>query len=131
MTSLVIVVGVVAVWLLAPLMVWVFLGDKFILSPALFAAALVSGTVRVLTGFSRATASALCSNRELAYLSGLMWLSIAGAIAGAAVGSHWGLVGLIYGSATGWVAQLVVSTGIAVRHLKTGSGAKDDEPQNA
>jgi hypothetical protein len=131
MTGLVVAVGVVAVWTLAPLVVHLFVGEKFVLSSALIGAALVSGTVRVLTGFSRATASALCSNRELAYLSGLMWLSIAGAVAGAALGSHWGLVGLIYGSATGWVGQLVVATGIAVRHLRTGSGVENGGPQSA
>ncbi len=117
MTGLVVVVGVAAVWLLAPLVVRLFVGDKFVLSSALIAAALVSGTVRVLTGFSRATASALCSSRELAWLSGLMWLSLA-----AAVGSLWDLVGLIYGAAFGWLGQLVVSTGIAIRHLRTGAG---------
>jgi O-antigen/teichoic acid export membrane protein len=121
MTGIVVVVGVAAVWMLAPFVVRLFVGDKFILSPALIAAALVSGTVRVLTGFSRATASALCSNRELAYLSALMWLSIACAVAGAAVGSQWGLVGLVYGAAIGWVGQFVVSTSIAARHLRTDS----------
>jgi O-antigen/teichoic acid export membrane protein len=120
MTALVVVVGVAAVWMLAPLVVWLFVGDKFILSPALIGAALVSGTIRVLTGFSRATASALCSNRELAYLSGLMWLAVVGALAGAAFGSQWGLVGLIYGAAMGWLGQFVVSTSIAIRHLRTG-----------
>jgi hypothetical protein len=74
----------------------------------------------VLTGFTRATASALCSNRELAHLSGLMWLAIVGALAGAAFGSQWGLVGLIYGAAMGWLGQFVVSTSIAIRHLRTG-----------
>jgi O-antigen/teichoic acid export membrane protein len=131
MTGLVVVIGVAAVWMLAPLVVWLFLGDKYVLSPALIGAALVSGTVRVLTGFTRATASALCTNRELAYLSGLMWLSIACAIPGAAFGSLWGLVGLIYGAVIGWIGQLVVSTSIAVRHLRTRSGAEDGDPRNA
>jgi O-antigen/teichoic acid export membrane protein len=130
MTGVVVVIGVGAVWILAPLVVWLFVGDKFVLSPALIGAALVSGTVRVLTGFSRATASALCSKRELAHLSGLMWLSIACAIAGAALGSQWGLVGLIYGAAIGWVGQLMVSTSIAVHHLRTGSLIEDGDPRS-
>jgi O-antigen/teichoic acid export membrane protein len=131
MTGSVVVIGVAAVWMFAPLVAWLFLGDKYILSPALIGAALVSGTVRVLTGFTRATASALCSNRELAYLSGLMWLSIACAIAGAAFGSRWGLVGLIYGAAIGWIGQLAVSASVAVRHFRTGSGAEDGDRPSA
>ena len=79
---------------------------------------MVSGVVRVLTGFTRAAVAALCSNRELAYLSGLMWLSVAVAVGGATVGAHWGLTGLIYGVSLGWVAQVIVSVGMVLSHLK-------------
>jgi O-antigen/teichoic acid export membrane protein len=117
-SGLVVTTASVAIWLLAPLVVHLVLGDKYILGPALIAAALVSGLVRVMTGFTRAAVSALCSNRELAYLSGLMWLAVAVAIGGAAVGAHWGLVGVVYGVSLGWVAQVIVSVGMVLPYLK-------------
>jgi O-antigen/teichoic acid export membrane protein len=127
-SGLIVTTGSVAIWLLAPVVLHLVLADKYILGPTLIAAALVSGLVRVITGLTRAAVSALCSNRELVYLSGLMWLSVAVALGGAAVGAHWGLVGVIYGVSLGWVAQVIVSVGIVLPYLKVGTSQAPQEP---
>jgi O-antigen/teichoic acid export membrane protein len=127
-SGLIVTTASIAIWLLAPLVIHLVLGDKYILGPTLMAAALVSGVMRVLTGFTRAAVSALCSNRELVYLSGLMWLSVAVALGGAVVGAHWGLMGLIYGVSLGWVAQVIVSVGMVLPHLRLGASQAPQVP---
>jgi O-antigen/teichoic acid export membrane protein len=120
-SGLIITTGSIAIWLLAPLVIGVALGSKYSFGSALLAAAIVSGFVRVMTGFTRAAVSALCSNRELIYLSGLMWLSVAVALGGAMFGARWGLAGVIYGVSLGWVAQVIVSVAMVLPHLKVGT----------
>ena len=105
--------GSVAVLLLVPSLLDLIFDQKYDVSLPLLWAAVVAGVLRVLAGFSRGVATALCTTKQLALLNTLSWLSIGVAIGGAAIGARWGLVGLIYGTTGGWVLR-VLAAGVLV-----------------
>jgi hypothetical protein len=81
-------------------------------------AAIVAGLAKIVTGFSRATATALADQRELVLVNISGWVSVGIAIAAAAVGARWGLAGVIYGVGFGWMVRALTSLAITVRHLR-------------
>jgi Na+-driven multidrug efflux pump len=65
----------------------------------------MAGLVKVASEFSVAAATSLCNSSELARLSGWSWLGLAASLGCAVYGARWGLAGVIYGVAAGWLLR--------------------------
>lgn len=112
------VVGAAAILVLTPLIEGWFLAGKYHLPLSLVAAALFSGVAKIAHAFAKAAATALATPRELAFVNGAGWMSVALAIGGAVVAARWGLAGVIYGVGLGWLAWAVMSFVLVIRHLR-------------
>ena len=112
------VVGAAAILVLTPLIERWFLAGKYHLPLSLVAAALFSGVAKIAHAFAKATATALATPRELAFVNGAGWLSVALAIGAAVVAARWGLAGVVYGVGLGWLAWAVMSFVLVIRHLR-------------
>jgi len=64
---------------------------------------------------------ALGSTRQLGYLNLLGWVSVGAAVACAAVGAPWGLKGVLYGVAVGWLVRTIAGAVLAWPHLRSAS----------
>lgn len=114
----VVLLGSVAIWIVTPLLERWFLAGKYHLSGALVLAAVVSGMAKVVNAFTKSAASALATPRELSAVNLLGWVSVGLAWAAAVVGARWGLVGVIYGVALGWMVRSATTFYVAARHLR-------------
>jgi O-antigen/teichoic acid export membrane protein len=112
------VVGAAAVLVFAPLIERWVLAGKYHLSMGLLVAALFSGVAKIAHAFAKATATALGTARELALVNGAGWVSAAVAVGAAIVAAPWGLVGVIYAIALGWLAWAVASFALVAHHLR-------------
>jgi O-antigen/teichoic acid export membrane protein len=113
-----VVAGSLAIWAITPLVERWFLRGKYELSAALLLAAIVSGMTKVLNSFTRATVTALATPAELGKASVLGWASVLVAIPAAAFGARWGLAGVMYGVAFGWLLRALTGYYITLRHLR-------------
>jgi hypothetical protein len=113
-----VLVGSAAIWIATPLLERWVLAGKYHLGASLLLAAVVSGIAKIANSFAKATASALAEPRELSLINAMGWISVGLAVAGAYVGAHWGLAGVIYGVALGWGLRAVVTIGLVARHLR-------------
>ena len=113
-----VLLGSVAIWVLTPALERWFLAGKFDLAGSLVLATVVSGVAKVVNAFSKSTASALATPRELAAVNVLGWVAVAIGLVGAIVGARWGLAGVIYGVALGWIVRSASSFYVAGRHLR-------------
>jgi hypothetical protein len=118
--------GVLIVWL-GPYVIDAFELLAPEISRGVLVAAALSGTARTLAALPRAVAGAFASACELRALNRYAWLATAWAAAAGLALSHFGLVGVLAGVASGWVLRgfgaFVVSRG----HLAPGiamEGAK-------
>ncbi len=123
MVGLVALAGAAAIWFVTPLAERWLVGDKYHLGGALLVAALVSGVSKVINSFARAAAAALATARELWMINVLGWVSIALAVAAGVVGARWGLTGVIYGVAAGWMLRSAATFYFAARHLRLPAAA--------
>jgi O-antigen/teichoic acid export membrane protein len=114
----VVLLGSAAIWVVTPLVERWLLAGKYHLAGSLVLAAVVSGVAKVFNAFTRSTASALATPRELSAVNLLGWASLGVAVVAAVVGARWGLAGLIYGVALGWVARSASAWCIVARHLR-------------
>lgn len=110
--------GSAFIWFLAPLVERWFLAGKYHLAASLVLAAIVSGIGKIANAFTKAIAAALAEPRELSLVNAGGWVSVATSIAGAFVGAHWGLAGLIYGVALGWFLRAIFAGVVVLRHLR-------------
>jgi O-antigen/teichoic acid export membrane protein len=124
----VVLAGSVAIWVLTPAVERWFLAGKYHLAGSLVLAAVVSGVVKVLNAFTRATSSALATTRELSTINLLGWVSLAVALAAAIVGARWGLAGVIYGVTLGWLMRSVSALYVVARHLRLPGAEQAAEP---
>lgn len=115
-------IGSAAVLLLTPPIERLFLDGKYHLSTGLLAAAIFSGIGKIAHAFSRATASALATPRELALVNAAGWLSAALALGGAVAAAPWGLIGVVYGIGIGWFAWAGMSFILVFHHLRLPAG---------
>lgn len=118
-TLLVVILGGISGFLLAPWAVKWMLAGKYEFSLELVAAAVFAGTVRVLVMFVSSIVTALGEGEHLTSLNRLSWLALAVSIAAAGYGSRWGLPGFITGFALGSMVRVVFATTIALRVWKT------------
>jgi len=107
----------VVLLLLGPLVISLFVGDKYEVGMPLFAAAIVVGYVRIWQGVAAASVSAMGSNRFIRLMNMAGWAGLAIAVAGAFALSSFGLQGVIYGIGLGWAFQATAATLLARRAL--------------
>jgi O-antigen/teichoic acid export membrane protein len=118
LVSAIVVAGSVLIWFITPLIERWFLAGKYHLGASLVLAALVSGVAKIMNAFTKSTVTALASPAELSMVNLLGWASVAVAIPAAVVGAHWGLAGVIYGVALGWLMRALTAFLVTLRHLK-------------
>ncbi len=118
MVGAIALLGAAFIWVITPPVERYFLAGKYHLAPSLIAAAIVAGITKILNAFSKASVSALASPRELALINYLGWASVALAIAAGLVGGAWGLAGVIYGVALGWLLRAAAAFYVTARHLR-------------
>lgn len=112
------VLGSGLIWVVTPLVERMFLAGKYHLTTALIVAALVSGVVKIFNAFTKATVSALATQRELTVVNLFGWASVGLAVAASVFGARWGLTGVIYGVALGWLVRALTAAYPIVRHLR-------------
>jgi hypothetical protein len=128
LVAAVVVVGSVAIWIVIPLVEQLFLAGKYHLSGWLILAAVVNGVSKVINAFTKAAAAALGTAGELSFVNWMGWLSVGIALAAAAVGARWGLAGVVYGAALGWMFRSATTLLVAVRHLRLPAAEPTAEP---
>ncbi|HZT03237.1 MAG TPA: oligosaccharide flippase family protein [Steroidobacteraceae bacterium] len=111
-------VGSAAIWILAPPLARWLVAGRYTLSHALIAAALVSGFLKVLSGFMTAVVVSCGEERRLRTLSFVCWGSIVVSVAGAFLTEPWGLVGVLYGISAGWLIRCLLTAWLAVPYLR-------------
>ena len=127
----IVLAGSVAIWVITPAVERWFLGGKYHLAGSLVLAAVVSGVAKVFNAFTRATASALATTRELSAVNLLGWVSLAVGLVAAIVGARWGLAGVIYGVALGWLMRSLSAFYVVARHLRLPAAEQGAEPATA
>lgn len=110
--------GSVAIWLIAPPLAHWLVAGRYTLTHALIAAALVSGFLKVMSGFSTAVVVSCGEERRLRVLSFVCWGSIGISVAGAFLTARWGLVGVLYGISVGWLVRFLLTTWLALPYLR-------------
>jgi O-antigen/teichoic acid export membrane protein len=118
LVGIIVVLGSITIWFITPVVERLFLAGKYHLASSLVLAAIVSGIAKIANAFTKATASALADPRELSLVNMVGWMSVALALGAAFVGARWGLAGVIYGVALGWIVRAVVAYAVILRHLR-------------
>lgn len=108
----------VVIWYGAPPLAHWFLAGRYDLNAALMCAALVSGAFKLSSAFATGTVIALAEDKGLRILSVVSWASIALGVVGALIAAPWGLVGVLYAIAAGWLARSLVAAWMAMRYLR-------------
>lgn len=110
-------IAAVGIWFLAPWLVELVAPGKYSLPPELVMAAIVAGFAKVSSTICQSVVEALGSTRELFVLNLTGWIAVGVAVAGAVVGARWGLTGVIYGVALGWLVQMLAAARIGIPKL--------------
>jgi O-antigen/teichoic acid export membrane protein len=110
--------GSAAIWLLAPPLAHWLLAGRYALSEALITVMLLSGWLKLLNGFLTALVVSCGEERRLGMLSAICWGSLGMSVAGAFLAIPWGLVGVLYGIAAGWVVRCILAGWLALACLK-------------
>jgi O-antigen/teichoic acid export membrane protein len=110
--------GSIAIWVLAPPLARWLTAARYDLSHALIAATLVSGFLKVLSGFLTSVVVSCGEERRLRILSIVCWGSIAISVAGAFATARWGLVGVLYGISAGWLIRCICTAWLALPDLR-------------
>jgi O-antigen/teichoic acid export membrane protein len=113
----VVVGGSAFIWLVTPYVERWLLQDKYHLTGYLLLAAVISGVVKIMNAFTRATDTALATPGELSMVNVLGWFSVALAVPAGMFGARWGLAGVIYGVGFGWLLRALTGVYYTVRHL--------------
>jgi O-antigen/teichoic acid export membrane protein len=111
--------GSVAIWVLAPPIARWMTAGRYALSHALIVATLVSGFLKVLSGFTTAVVVSCGEERRLRLLSFGCWGSIGISVAGAFLTGPWGLVAVLYGISAGWLVRILFTGWLALPYLRS------------
>jgi O-antigen/teichoic acid export membrane protein len=109
----------IALWLLAPPLAHWFLGGRYDLNIAIIVAMIISGLLKVLSGFGSSMVSALAPGRGLWLLSAASWVSILLSVGLAFAFRPWGLCGAIYAVSVGWLITTAVAFWISLPQLRS------------
>jgi O-antigen/teichoic acid export membrane protein len=118
--------GSIAIWVLAPPIARWMTAGRYALSHALIAATLVSGFLKVLSGFTTAVVVSCGEERRLRILSFGCWGSIGISVAGAFLTGPWGLVAVLYGISAGWLVRILFTGWLALPYLRP---SRESEPR--
>lgn len=118
LVGVLIVAGSAIIWFVTPLVEEWFLAGKYHLAGPLVLAALVGGVAKIANSFTKSVVSALGTSAELLQVNLLGWGAVALTIPAAFVGARWGLAGLMYGVALGWLLNAAAALYFALRHLR-------------
>ncbi|HEX8756159.1 MAG TPA: oligosaccharide flippase family protein [Steroidobacteraceae bacterium] len=116
--------GSVAIWVLAPPVASWLTAGRYVLPHALIAATLVSGFLKVLCGFTTAVVVSCGEQRGLRALSFVCWGSLGASVAGAFLSGPWGLVGVLYGIAAGWLIRCLLTGWLALPYLRQSAASE-------
>lgn len=104
-------VGVVV--LLTPWIAVHFLMGRYDISAALLTAVILTGLVKVVSGFVTAVVQAFGSTKDLARLNALTWVAVAAAVGCAIFGARYGVTGVVYGVGVAWLAGAMAGGALA------------------
>jgi O-antigen/teichoic acid export membrane protein len=107
----------VVVWMITPSVLHWILNDRYSIAWPLLTAALVTGSLKVISSLAASVVNALGSGRHLLLLSGIGWVAIALGFIGALLGVRWGLTGLVFGVGVGWLFRGIAVFWIAAPQL--------------
>jgi O-antigen/teichoic acid export membrane protein len=110
--------GSVAIWFLTPPLARWLVAGRYTLTHALITATLISGILKVMSGFSTAVVVSCGEERRLRMLSFVCWGSIGVSVVGAFLTGPWGLVGVLYGISAGWLVRFVLTSWLARPYLR-------------
>lgn len=113
--------GTIAVWFVAPPLAHWLLAGRYVLTPALMAATLISGILRVIAAAGTATVTALAPESGVQLLSSGSWACMAIAVGASFFAARWGLAGVIYAVALGWLLRCCLAAWISIPYLNAGS----------
>jgi hypothetical protein len=105
-------------WFATQALVEALLHGKVTVPKSVLLACIVSGVIRVASGFAKACMTALASDRELEYVGALSWFGVAVAVGGAWWCARYGLAGIIYAVAAGWSVRVVTAVYFLGRQLR-------------
>jgi len=106
------------IWVLAPPIARWMTAGRYDLSHALIIATLISGLLKVMSGFTTAVVVSCGEERRLRILSFASWGSIVISVAGAFLTRQWGLVGVLYGISAGWLVRCFLTGWLALPFLR-------------
>jgi O-antigen/teichoic acid export membrane protein len=107
--SAIVAAASLVLWFATPWLVQLLLRGKFSVPSDVLLATLVSATLKVFAGIARAAVTALADNRELFYIGIISWIGVAVSCAAAVAFAHFGLSGIIYSVASGWLVRVLAS----------------------
>lgn len=114
----VVVAGSLAILAFAPFVERTVLEGKYDLSLELLIATLASGAAKICDGLVRSIGEALATARELASINAVGFAAVGIAVASAFFGARFGLAGLIYGGAVGWLFRAAATFILVAKHLR-------------
>lgn len=79
---------------------------------------LVSGWLKLVSGFLTAVVVSRGEEQRLRWLSAICWVSLGASVAGAFAAMQWGLVGVLGGIAAGWLLRCLLVGCLAVACLR-------------
>jgi O-antigen/teichoic acid export membrane protein len=112
------VAGSAGIWLLAPPLAHWLLAGRYELSTSLITVMLFSGWLKLLSGFLTAVVVSCGQERRLGWLSVICWGTLGMSIAGGFAGAPWGLPGVVFGIAMGWLARCLLAWWLALACFK-------------
>ena len=110
--------GSAAIGWLAPALAHRLLTGRYDLSEALVAVALLSGWLKLMSGFLTAVVVSRGGEQRLRRLSAITWIALGVSIAGAFLAAPLGLVAVLCGIAAGWLVRCLLSAGLALACLR-------------
>lgn len=118
MVGFILVAGAVVIWFVTPMIERWLLAGKYHLAGSLVIATVVSGTIKVVNSFTKAIVSALATPAELSRVNLYGWATVGVAVVAGVAGARWGLAGVIYGVAFGWLLRAVAALYFTLRHVR-------------
>ncbi|HET9040277.1 MAG TPA: hypothetical protein VFN40_08910 [Gemmatimonadales bacterium] len=123
LVGVIVVLGSAFIWVVTPPVERYLLAGKYHMSTGLIVAGIVAGVTKILNAFSKASVSALATQRELAMVNYLGWASVVLAVVAGLAAGTWGLAGVIYGVALGWLLRAIAAFYVTFRHLRLPAAA--------